>query len=206
MQVTVFARPVDVFDGAEQRLRILLVDRCQSHRGRILKPFRPADESGPVVVDQFLNLCGFEFNLGEIRGVMLHNVPMQGYSNDGMFNCNPKFFWLLSRSSRYRWLDMRVTFDVVTTSEVSVSVTVDDDARLPEIVDALREFADVNVERGMAILCAVGDNLRADARLRPYFDLAVDRFLTVPDPRLTVLQGTPRAFRAIRIQPTEPFS
>jgi hypothetical protein len=46
--------------------------------------------------------------------------------------------------------------------------------------------------------------LRSDPRLRPYFAIAADRFLTVPDPRLTVLQGTPRAFRAIRIQLTDP--
>jgi hypothetical protein len=46
--------------------------------------------------------------------------------------------------------------------------------------------------------------LREDVRLRPYFDLATDRFLTVPDPRLNVLQGTPAAFRAIRIRLTEP--
>jgi hypothetical protein len=45
--------------------------------------------------------------------------------------------------------------------------------------------------------------LRDDARLKPYFAIAVDRFLTVPDPRLTVLQATPRAFRSIRIQVTE---
>jgi Actinobacteria/chloroflexi VLRF1 release factor len=42
--------------------------------------------------------------------------------------------------------------------------------------------------------------LRDDPRLRPYFDLAVDRFLTVPDPRLAVLRGTPRLFRAIQIR------
>jgi hypothetical protein len=46
--------------------------------------------------------------------------------------------------------------------------------------------------------------LRDDARLRPYFDLAVERFLTVPDPRLAVLRSTPRLFRAIRIRLTEP--
>ena len=46
--------------------------------------------------------------------------------------------------------------------------------------------------------------LREDPRLRPYFDLAVDRFLTVPDPRLVVLRGTPRLFRAVRIALTEP--
>jgi len=46
--------------------------------------------------------------------------------------------------------------------------------------------------------------LRGDPRLRPYFKLAVERFLTVPDPRLTVLRGTPRLFQAIRIRLTEP--
>ena len=46
--------------------------------------------------------------------------------------------------------------------------------------------------------------LRDDPRLRPYFKLAVERFLTVPDPRLAVLRTTPRLFRAIRIRLTEP--
>jgi aspartate kinase len=54
----------------------------------------------------------------------------------------------------------RTSVDVVTTSEVSVSVTVDDRRRVPEIVAALREFADVRVEDDMAILCVVGENLR----------------------------------------------
>jgi Actinobacteria/chloroflexi VLRF1 release factor len=46
--------------------------------------------------------------------------------------------------------------------------------------------------------------LRDDPRLKPYFDVAVERFLSVPDPRLAVLRGTPRLFRAIRIRLTEP--
>jgi hypothetical protein len=46
--------------------------------------------------------------------------------------------------------------------------------------------------------------LRDDPRLRPYLEIAADRFLTVPDPRLAVLQETPRTFRAIRIRLTEP--
>jgi hypothetical protein len=46
--------------------------------------------------------------------------------------------------------------------------------------------------------------LRDDPRLRGYFGVAVERFLTVPDPRLAVLRETPRLFRAIRIQLTEP--
>ena len=46
--------------------------------------------------------------------------------------------------------------------------------------------------------------LRDDPRLRGYFAVAVDRFLTTPDPRLAVLRETPKMFRAIRVQLTEP--
>ncbi len=45
---------------------------------------------------------------------------------------------------------------------------------------------------------------RADPRLRPVMKPAVDRFLTVPDPRLAVLRDTPRLFLAVRIHLTGP--
>jgi Actinobacteria/chloroflexi VLRF1 release factor len=48
--------------------------------------------------------------------------------------------------------------------------------------------------------------LRGDARLEKYLAKATGRFLTVPDPRLAVLRGIPRAFLAIRIRLTEPKS
>jgi aspartate kinase len=66
--------------------------------------------------------------------------------------------------------------DVVTTSEVSVSVTVDDDRRLGGLVEALREFADVRVESNMAILSAVGDSLRAEPRIASRVLAAIDEF------------------------------
>ena len=50
--------------------------------------------------------------------------------------------------------------DVVTTSEVTVSVTVDDRRHLEAIVEALSEFSQVSVDHEMALLCAVGDRLR----------------------------------------------
>ena len=46
--------------------------------------------------------------------------------------------------------------------------------------------------------------LRGEVRLAPYLGLATDRFLTVPDPRLSVLKETPRSFLAVRIRVTEP--
>jgi VLRF1 release factor-like protein len=44
----------------------------------------------------------------------------------------------------------------------------------------------------------------ADSRLRPVMKHSVDRFLTVPDPRLAVLRDTPRMFLAVRIHLTGP--
>jgi len=55
--------------------------------------------------------------------------------------------------------------DVVTTSEVSVSVTIDDRRAHDRIVADLSEFAEVSSEEGMAIVCAVGEGLRRDASL-----------------------------------------
>lgn len=55
--------------------------------------------------------------------------------------------------------------DVVTTSEVSVSVTVDNPRRLDDILGNLRTFADVACEPHMAIVSIVGENLRADPTL-----------------------------------------
>ena len=66
--------------------------------------------------------------------------------------------------------------DVVTTSEVSVSMTLDDDRRLEGIVQDLRSFADVNVDRGMAILSAVGDNLTREPHLAVRLIAALDGF------------------------------
>ena len=55
--------------------------------------------------------------------------------------------------------------DVVTTSEVSVSVTIDDNRRGADIVAALLEFADVTVEEQMALLAVVGDRLTTHSAL-----------------------------------------
>ncbi|HYL10214.1 MAG TPA: lysine-sensitive aspartokinase 3 [Candidatus Acidoferrales bacterium] len=50
--------------------------------------------------------------------------------------------------------------DMLATSEVSVSLTVDSPERLPEICDELRPFSEVTVENSQAIICVVGDNIR----------------------------------------------
>ncbi len=50
----------------------------------------------------------------------------------------------------------RTSVDVVATSEVSVSLTVDDASRLEAILSDLRELGDVSVERARGIVAVVG--------------------------------------------------
>lgn len=51
----------------------------------------------------------------------------------------------------------RTGIDMMATSEVGVSVTIDDTARLADIVDDLKHFGTVTVESDMVIICVVGD-------------------------------------------------
>ncbi|MFN0098889.1 MAG: lysine-sensitive aspartokinase 3 [Gemmatimonadaceae bacterium] len=53
----------------------------------------------------------------------------------------------------------RTSIDVVATSEVSVSVTVDDDQHLEAVVAQLSALGDVTVERGRGIVALVGAGL-----------------------------------------------
>jgi len=69
----------------------------------------------------------------------------------------------------------KTAVDVVTTSEVSVSVTIDDTRRLDALVENLRHFAEVACEPEMAIVSAVGENLRSDATLFARAITALDR-------------------------------
>jgi len=50
--------------------------------------------------------------------------------------------------------------DMVSTSEVSVSLTVDHTEHLDEIRGELRQFSDVSMETDQAIVCLVGENIR----------------------------------------------
>ena len=50
--------------------------------------------------------------------------------------------------------------DMVSTSEVSVSLTLDNPEYLEEILGELKTFSDVSTEGGQAIVCLVGENIR----------------------------------------------
>ncbi|MCL4483167.1 MAG: aspartate kinase [Bacteroidetes bacterium] len=51
----------------------------------------------------------------------------------------------------------KTAVDMVTTSEVAVSVTIDNSKHLEEIVNELKEYGDVEVDKNQTIVCIVGN-------------------------------------------------
>ena len=54
----------------------------------------------------------------------------------------------------------QVVVDMVSTSEVSVTVTVDAGQNIQPVVDELSEFAQVRVDKDLSIICLVGEGMR----------------------------------------------
>ena len=81
----------------------------------------------------------------------------------------------------------RTAVDVVTTSEVSVSLTVEDTGSLEAILAELRGLGSVSLERDRAIVCVVGEGLRATP------GIAARVFATVRDINVSLIsQGASR--------------
>jgi len=75
----------------------------------------------------------------------------------------------------------RTVVDVVTTSEVSVSLSLDDDSALAEIVKELGQLGTVRIEKGRAIICVVGEGLRGTP------GVAARVFSTISDINVTLI-------------------
>lgn len=81
----------------------------------------------------------------------------------------------------------KTAVDVVTTSEVSVSLSLDDTTSLREIVAKLEKLGSVTIEGNRAILCVVGEGLRTTP------GIAARIFSTIDDINVSLIsQGASR--------------
>jgi aspartate kinase len=119
---------------------------------RILNSRRPSDASGTLVTSSRPAGAGPLTAVASKKGVTVVDI-----ASTRMLMAHGFLRRIFETFERFK-----TPVDVVTTSEVSVSVTIDDTRRVPEIMAALSEVADVTREDGMAILCAVGDGLQND--------------------------------------------
>ena len=75
----------------------------------------------------------------------------------------------------------RTVIDVISTSEVSVALTLDNTASLEQIVAELERLGDVEVDPGYAVICVVGGGLRASK------GLAAKVFSTIGDVNIALV-------------------
>jgi aspartate kinase len=61
--------------------------------------------------------------------------------------------------------DLEISVDLITTSEVSVSVTIDEKHNLDKLVEALKPIAEVQIIDGQCIVAIVGRDLMKDAEV-----------------------------------------
>ncbi|MFA6233549.1 MAG: hypothetical protein WC824_05085 [Bacteroidota bacterium] len=59
--------------------------------------------------------------------------------------------------------EQQTAVDLVTTSEVSISLSIEHSPNLDGLVKILQEFGDITVQRNKAIICIVGERLRAES-------------------------------------------
>ena len=65
----------------------------------------------------------------------------------------------------------KTSIDMITTSEVAVSLTIDNDQFLNEIIKELSSFSNVEIDKGQAIISIVGNQIASDANnLKKVFD------------------------------------
>ncbi|WP_400191501.1 aspartate kinase [Hymenobacter sp. B81] len=69
----------------------------------------------------------------------------------------------------------RTSIDMITTSEVAVSLTIDDATHLPAILDELRRIGEVEVDEQQTIICLVGNLIQnTHGAARQVFDALQD--------------------------------
>ncbi len=68
----------------------------------------------------------------------------------------------------------KTSIDMVTTSEVAVSITIDNPKHLDEIVNELKEYGDVEVDKNQSIVCIVGNMIAEETGFASKVFIALD--------------------------------
>ena len=103
----------------------------------------------------------------EAEGTIIDNVLVRGKikavaAKDNITAIKIKSSRMLGASGFLRKVfeifeSYQTSIDMIATSEVGVSMTIDDDSHLHEIVDELKKYGTVTVDVDMCIVCVVGD-------------------------------------------------
>ena len=70
----------------------------------------------------------------------------------------------------------KTSIDMITTSEVAVSVTIDDDSKINEIISELQKFGFVEIDKEQTIICIVGNMISEEKGVLQKIFSAMDKF------------------------------
>ena len=113
------------------------------------------DAKGTIITNDPERLSGMSYDglvksIAVKKGQCLINVRSNRmFGRHGFMN---ELFDIFARYS--------VSVEMISTSEVSVSLTVDEQCFSDELIQGLRNFGEVEIEHGVATISVVGDNLR----------------------------------------------
>ena len=113
------------------------------------------DAKGTIITNDPERLSGMSYDglvksIAVKKGQCLINVRSNRmFGRHGFMN---ELFDIFARYS--------VSVEMISTSEVSVSLTVDEQSFSDELIQGLKSFGEVEIEHGVATISVVGDNLR----------------------------------------------
>lgn len=64
--------------------------------------------------------------------------------------------------------------DMITTSEIAISLTIDDDRNLDQILQEINDYGEITVEKNHTIICLVGESVIEDKKASRIFELLHD--------------------------------
>ena len=129
---------------------------------KILHPLcvRPAREAGVPI--RLLNTLNPESDGTIIHRESLSDTGVKAVAaKDGIIAINIRSSHMLMAHGFLRMLfevfeKHKTSVDMITTAEVAVSLTIDDDTNLDKIVADLEQYGTITVDKGQSIICVVG--------------------------------------------------
>ncbi len=111
------------------------------------------------------NIIGLRSNIKMIKAIAFRKgitvINVNSFRMLGAYGFLSKVFEIFN--------DFETPIDLVATSEVNVSMTIDDDRHLNYIIEELEKFANVNIQKNQTIISAVGEGIRDTAGIAGKF-------------------------------------
>lgn len=118
---------------------------------RVLNSFNPQDEGTKIVNKSAKTQKTIKSIAYKNNTTLIH---IESTRMLGAYGFLARIFYIFDK--------FRKSVDVISTSEVSVSLTVDNGENVDTILKELKEFADIEIAKNRSIICVVGEGIKQE--------------------------------------------